>query len=415
MAGFWKPRRQTDTAESAGESDAELDAASESADDAGDAGFDPELAEQLAHLDAIERRHEQIYTQGDPDVAGGERAGPTVVVPEAAWPEAIPPLPDPGEGAGALLRWLDTARAVLSARASRNRDELQRLTSQWVHISRHLTRFRPEEVAAVVESEARVRERIAADETVCHLIQMLHGHLATGAEAPPQDEPGALPEGAPPPAPLAADDVAMLRTLLDSAATDRVRSARDTVGTLLEELSALALDLEVVQRQAERQPEGAAGAVRALQDRLTGVVEDLRARPGTELVVPHEGEPLHATLRRCLDAYQQRLGGDLAWSGGDPDDPAVRAALLWITQEFLAGMAAEGGREARLALASGPDEVVLRLSAAAAPEVLEAGWVLRCRARAAVAGGALLTEAAPDTCTVEARFPTAGAAPGATG
>jgi hypothetical protein len=387
VAGFWRPRRQAETGEAPSNG---ADAAP--AEAMGDDAHDPELAAQLAHLEEIERRHEQLYTQAE---AGDAETGPTAVpLPEAMWPEAIPPLPDAGaDRVAALLRWLETALAVLSARASRNRDELQRLGSQWVHISRNLSRFRSDEVAAVAEAQARVRERVAADETACHLIRLVHGHLE-GWEAA---------------APLAGADVDLLRRLLDDASSDRARATQAAVGGVLEGLSGVALDMEVVQRQAERDPAVAAEALRGLHDRLAGMAEDLRARPGTELVVRAEGEPLHATLRRCLEAYQQRSAGDLTWSGGDPADPEVSAAVVWIVQDSLAGMAAAGGQEMRVGLSSGEQEVVLDLSAGAPESVVDAGWVLRCRARAAIAGGALAVTTAEGRPGIEVRFPAAPA------
>lgn len=407
MAGFWKPRRQADTGDAPGNG---TDAGQTVATD--EDASDPELAEQLARLEEIERRHEQLYTQAETgETEPGTTAAP---LPEAMWPEAIPPLPEVGgDRLAPLLRWLEMARAVLSARASRNRDELQRLSSQWVHISRNLGRFRGDDVTAVAESQARVRERIAADETACHLIRLLQGHLAEWEQAASAGGAGDE-ETAAAQAPLLAADVELLRRLLDDASADRARAAQALVGGVLEALSGIALDMEVVQRQAEREPGAAAEAVRGLQDRLAGAVEDLRARPDAELVVPGEDEPLHATLRRCLAAYQPRLAGDIAWSGGEPADPEVRAAVLWIVQEFLAGMAEAGGQEMRLALAAGEEGAVLDLSAEAPESVVESGWVLRCRARAAVAGGtlAVAVDAGEGRRGIEVRFPVA---PGAVG
>jgi len=390
VSGFWRPRRQPDTEE------APRNGSGAGPNVATDEDVhDPELAAQLAHLEEIERRHEQLYAQGITD--GGEHEV-EVTLPEEAWPEAIPPPPHPEDGAAALLRWLDTACAVLDARASRNRDELQRLTSQWVHISRNLARFRGEEVAAVAESQARLRERIAGDETAGHLIRLLQ---ATVAGWP---EPGAADATTPAPL-LGAADLDLVRRLLDGAAEDRAGAVQSVVGGALEALTGIALDMEVVQRQAEREPDTAGAAVRGLQERLAGAVEDLRARPGAQRITPGPGEALHATLRRCLDVYQQHVAGDLAWTGGEPASGELVAAALWIVQEFLAGMAAAGGREMRLALTSTEFEVVLRLTAAAPPAAVEAGWALRCRARAAVSGGSLALVDDAERPGIEVRFP----------
>jgi hypothetical protein len=388
VAGFWRPRRQAESARPGGDGDEALNPASGT--------DDPELAAQLAHLEEIERRAEQLYVGAS--AGGGEGQTVAVTMPEEAWPEAIPPIPDAALSGGdpaPVLRWLETALAVLSARASRNRDELQRLSSQWVHISRNLTRFRAEEVAAVVESEARVRERVAADETVCHLIRLIHGYLSDAQQRPDSVA-------------LAAGDVDMLRRLLDDAAADRMRARQTVQGGVIEMLSGLALDIEVLQRQAERQPEGMSEALRGLQDRLAGVVDDLRAQPGAEPVVPRDGEPLASLLRRTLDAYQPRIPGDLICSGGEPADPEVCAAVVWIVREFLDGTTGSGGRDLRVDLTTGEGGVVLRLSATAPASTLDGGWLLRCRARASIAGGAVAAEPGggdAGTVAVEVRFP----------
>ena len=229
MAGFWRPRRQAEIAQPDDADGVNVATGAEL--------HDPELEAQLAHLEAIERRHEQLLTEG------GFEGATELRLPEEAWPAAIPAVPA-ADGVEPLLQWMELARAVLSARASRNRDELQRLSSQWVHISRNLGRFRADEVAAVVEAEARVRERIAGDETAVHLVRLLNGYLGTWSDSPAESA-----------------DVALMRSVVES-------------------LSALALDVEVVHRQAERDPAGAAEALRGLQQRLANMVEDLRTPPG---------------------------------------------------------------------------------------------------------------------------------------
>jgi hypothetical protein len=267
---------------------------------------DPILEEQLAHLDAIERRQELRYASGEAELTGVAHSDiAEVALPELAWPEIIPEPPPPEDGLDAYQAWLETARTVLAARAARNRDELQRLTSQWVLAQRHLARLRPEEVGSLVETQARLRERIAADETVCHLLRTLGSHLGTWASAHPAQE-----------MPLPTADLDLVRRLLDESAEERARAGRELMGTVLEALCSITLDMEVVQRQAEQQPQIAAEAVHNLQTRIADMVEDLRDLPHTELVMPEADEPLHATLRRCVDHHQSRLSVDLAWSGG---------------------------------------------------------------------------------------------------
>jgi len=375
---------------------------------------DPVLEAQLAHLDAIEQRHEALYARQLAEAARAEAERGEPALPEEAWPAAIgePPTPE-GTTLQPYVAWIERARAVLLARASRNRDELQVLSSQWVHISRNASRFDADDVAGVAEALAQARERIAADETCAHLLLLVRAWLraweeVAGAGAEVVGVADRWGEG--PPAPPA--DVELVRRLLDEGAADRVGDARRLLEAVLETLSSVSLDMEVVQRHAERSPVEAAGELRGLQERLAGAVEDLRAQPGTERFAQAEGEPLHATLRRCVDHYQARLAGDVAWSGGEPADPATRAAVLWIVQEFLAACAAAGATRAAVVLATSPEAAVLRLTtdAAGGDAGAEPAWVLRCRARAAVAGGSLGGDAASGWTEVEVRFPTVAAA-----
>lgn len=377
---------------------------------------DPVLEAQLAHLDAIEQRHEALYARQLAEAARAEAESGEPALPEEAWPAAIgePPTPE-GTTLQPYVAWIERARSVLLARASRNRDELQRLSSQWVHISRNASRFAADDVAGVAEALARVRERIAGDETCAHVLLRVRAWLlaweeVAGAGAEVVGVADRWGEG--PPAPPA--DVELVRRLLDEGAADRVDDARRLLDSVLETLSSVSLDLEVVQRHAERSPEQAAGELRGLQDRLAGAADDLRALPGTERVAQADGEPLHAALRRCVDRYGPRLAGDVVWSGGEPADPSARAAVLWIVQEFLAACGAAGATRAAVALATSPEAAVLRLTTDAGfgNAGAEPAWVLRCRARAAVAGGSLSGDSEGGWTVVEVRFPV-GAAPGA--
>jgi signal transduction histidine kinase len=359
---------------------------------------DPILEEQLAHLDAIERRQEMLLA-GEAELTGIAQVGVTeVALTGQAWPESIPEAPAPEEDLDAHLVWLSSAGSVLTARAARNRDELQRVGSQWVLAQRHLARLRPEEVSSLVETQARLRERIAADETVCHLLRILATQLGAWSSVHTAQE-----------MPLPTADLDLVRRLLDESAEERARAGRELMGTVLEALCSVTLDMEVVQRQAEQQPQAAARAVRGLQTRIADMVEDLRDLPHTELVTPQDGEPLHATLRRCVDHHQSRLAVDLAWSGGDAAPEPVGAAAAWITQEYLVAASRHGAGAVGIALrASGGGTVVTLTADAGLTEAaggVDPGWLLRCRARAAVAGGALLVETAPRRCAVELRFP----------
>ena len=366
-------------------------------------GVDPVLEAQLAHLEAIERRQEMLYTGEERELTGSAHGDVAELgVPDEAWPEAIPAAPAPEDDLSAHLAWLEVARDVLSARAARNRDELLRLSSQWLVAQRHLDRVRPEEVAALVETQARLRERVAADETACHLLSTMGSRLGAWETAHPAPE-----------APLPQADLALIRRLLDESSEQRARAAREVVGTVLEVLSGVALDMEVVQRQVEHDPASAENALRELGNRIADAVDDLRGLPDTVVVTPAGGEALHATLRRYADRHRPRLLADLAWSGSEPEDAEVRAAIAWIAQEFLVAATQGDAGTAGIALSGGFDGTLLALTTGAgiaeADGGVEPGWLLRCRARAAVAGGVLAVDIGEGPrCAVEVRFPAVG-------
>ena len=360
--------------------------------------FDPVLEAQLAHLDAIERRQQQS-TSDEAELTGSAHSDVTEIMPpERAWPEAIPAPPAPEADLSAHLAWLGIARDVLGARAARNRDEVQRLSSQWLVAQRHLERVRPEEVSALVENQARLRERIAADEIASRLLRTLGAQLAAWEAAHPA-----------PDAPLVQADLALVRRLLDESAEQRARAARELTASVLEVLCGVALDMEVVQRQLEHEPGTAAGAFHDLTLRITDAVDDLRALPHTEVVTPLEHEALHLTLRRCADRHRARLVVDLAWSGAEPEAEEVRAAVAWVAQEFLVAAVEDGAASAGMVLSGDAGGTLLALRVDP-PIPMQAdgdepGWLLRCRARAAVAGGTLTVSVPEDRCALAVRFP----------
>jgi hypothetical protein len=383
---------------------------------------DSVLEEQIAHLDAIERRQEMLYAGREVELAGvpsTETAEPPL--PEEAWPEAIPEPPGVEESLGALVAWLNAARAVLAARASRNRDEVQRLSTQWLLAGRNLSRLRSDEVEVLVEALARVRERVAADEVLTHLLRSLAGHLAEWEAIHPAPEAATVPTvskapdtvtvAAAPEDPAPSADVDLVRRLLEESTRDRARAARALMESVLEVVCGMALDMEVVQRQVVHHPETAGETLGGLQRRLLDLVDDLRSLPQPEVVTPEPGEPLQATLRRCVDAQQGPMSVDLAWSAAEPAGDEVAAAAAWIVQEFLGSAASGGAGAAGVVLGGGTSGVVLGLTAEAAmgePEGgVEPGWLLRCRARAAVAGGTVSVAASPQRCALEVRFPAA--------
>jgi signal transduction histidine kinase len=360
---------------------------------------DPVLEAQLAHLEAIERRQELLYAADERELTGSPHSDVAEQgAPDEAWPEAIPAPPAPEDDLSAHLAWLEAAGEVLGARAARNRDELLRLSSQWLVAQRHLDRLHPEEAAALVETQARVRERVAADETVGQLLLTLGAQLAGWEAAHPAPE-----------APLPQADLVLVRRLLDESSEQRARTARELVSRVLEVLCGVALDMEVVQRQIEHDPVNAGDSFRDLGNRVADAIEDLRGLPETVVITPTGGEPLHGALRRCADRHRPRLRADLAWSGSEPESEEVRAAAVWIAQEFLVAATQGDAAAAGLALSGGFDGTLLALTADApiadSGDGVEPGWLLRCRARAAVAGGALTVDG---RCAVEVRFPAIG-------
>jgi hypothetical protein len=359
---------------------------------------DAVLQEQLARLDALQQRAQELYATQEVELTG--IAGATEApLPEDAWPEAIPEPPSPEHSLDAYIRWIDVARTVLGARAARDRDDVQRLGTQWLLASRNLSRFTPEEVAVLVEAQAKVRERVAADQVAARLLAVVGQQLAEWELAHPGAE---VAEAVP------AADLEVVRRLLDEATADRVRATRGLMQSVLDVLCAVTLELEIVQREVEQDPANSAEAFTGVQARLAGLVADLRNLPYSEAVVPEDGEALHITLGRCVDRHAG-LSVDLAWSGAEPQEGEVRTAVTWITQEYLSSASDAGATSAGLALSGALGEAVLRLTADACTAELrdgiEPGWLLRCRARAAVAGGELIAESAHEWCAIEVRFP----------
>ncbi len=254
---------------------------------------DAVLQEQLARLDALQQRAQELYATQEVELTG--IAGATEApLPEDAWPEAIPEPPSPEDSLDAYIRWIDVARTVLGARAARDRDDVQRLGTQWLLASRNLSRFTPEEVAVLVEAQAKVRERVAADQVAARLLAVVGQQLSEWELAHPGAE---VAEAVP------AADLEVVRRLLDEATADRVRATRGLMQSVLDVLCAVTLELEIVQREVEQDPANSAEAFTGVQARLAGLVTDLRNLPYSEAVVPEEGEALHITLGRCVDRH----------------------------------------------------------------------------------------------------------------
>jgi hypothetical protein len=354
---------------------------------------DEELLQQIAHLDALEQAPPAA---GSPTADPGGPAGEAV---QPLWPASLPAAPTPaasGSGVGAYLGWLQAASDALRLRVAENLEELSRLDAQWAHVVPNLSWLRPEEIAGVVEAQIRARERIAADAALDHVVGLELAHLGEWN----QTLGGPL------------TDPALVRRLLDDVVAERAAIAAEVIEIAVDTLSGLSLDLDVVQRQVGRDPGSAAGALAALRERLTRSAESLRdASPAVE-IRPQPGEPLAATLQRCLDRVRGRVQVRLGWTGPEVRDAEAAAAIPWVLQECLHHLAGQPGRqtvEVGVDVGDGGG-VAVRIAAASAALLPDGdpAWLVRSRARVAVGGGRLLCGQAGEGSFVEARFGLSG-------
>lgn len=352
---------------------------------------DHELLQQLAHLEALEQRPTPA---GRPDRA----PDPAAYLVQPLWPEGVPAPPEPAAsapGLGPYLAWLEAARGVLRQRVAENLEEVNRLEAQWAHVEANLARLRPEEIAVAAQGRWQVRERIASDAALDHVLGLEQEHLAAWS----QTLGGPL------------TDPSLIRRLLDDVVAERAAVAAGVLEVAVDTLAGLSLDLEVVQRQVGRDPGSAAGALAALRQRLTQTAEGLRDASAAGEVRQQPGEPLAATLQRCVDRVRTRLQVQLDWAGPELRDGEAAAAIPWVLQECLHHLAGRPGRQAAaVGVEVAAEAVALRIgvsSAALLPDG-DPAWLVRSRARVAVAGGRLLCGQAGDGSFVEARFGMSG-------
>jgi len=349
---------------------------------------DDVLARQLAHLEALERREVSRRPQsgGEPDDAVIE----PLAVP-ALWPASIPEAPAPGAGGTSLaplLAWLDLACAVLETRVARHQAERERLGSQWTHVLRNLDRLRPEEINAVAEGQARMREGIASDAALHDVLRRQRAHLAAWAEA--LDSP--------------LTDPTLVRRLLDDAAAERAQITEQVVRTAVDALASVALDFEVLERHLRHDPAQAPGVLDGLRGRVSATVEKLLDVPGVE-AVHRPGEPLLASLQRIGERHGGRL--HLTWSGSDLRDGDACAAVAWVLHECLGHLARVPEAILETAVEVGASGMVAVRFATAGAALLPDGdpaWLVRSRARVALAHGRLLCGQAGAGSFVEVRF-----------
>jgi hypothetical protein len=356
---------------------------------------DEELARQLAHLDELEQHHGQGLLDSEDtvveEVAGG------IALPA---PEGVGEPPPPGAQGSSLapyLAWLEASRAALAARITAHRGELERIASQWVHVVLNVARLTPEEITSIHEDQVRLREGIAVDLAWDRLLGIERERVAAWAEAPG----GAL------------TDPSLVRRLLDDVVAERAQLVAQLVTSSIDALAGLSLDLDLAQRRITRDPTAIVAEFAALRERLSAVGEELRELPDAVDIRQLTGEALVATLRRCVERYQNRLEVTVDWNGGEVGDAETAAAIAWVLQECLHHLGR--GAPARVAVTvdvGGAAGVALRIAAASA-ELLPDGypaWLVRSRARVAIASGRLLCGRDGEGTFVEARFDRGGSA-----
>lgn len=350
---------------------------------------DDVLERQLAHLDSIERRQ---IGRAEPGSTESAEIRPLSVQPR--WPRGVPPPPSPAESTGSLgpyLSWLEFACAIMESRVEANEGELERLRSQWVHVVSNIDRLRPEEIDAVVESQARLRETIASDAALHEVLRSQHDQLLTWSEslASPLTDP------------------VLVRRLLDDAAIERGNATRALTASIVQQLTTLLLDLEITERRLSRDPGVGAPLLQELRERVAGATARVRDQAlGDDIAAVQPGESLQRALHRIADTHAGQTSVDLLWSGEEVRDPEVALAVAWVVMECLRHVAAVPGGSCRIevdALSESTSVRIVTPTSALLPDG-DPGWLVRARARAAVAGGRLLSGRSGDGSGVEVRF-----------
>jgi hypothetical protein len=309
------------------------------------------------------------------------------------WPEEIADPPAPGSSAAsvaAYVAWLTGAAEVLGRRVETNSAELERLASEWDHVVRNAGRLRPEEIGAVAEGQARVREAIAADRALRELVEMQRRQVAGWAEA----------LGGP------LSDPALVGALLDGAAAERAAVTAEMFEISAEAISGAVLDLEVVRRESLREPERAPVGLFEAGRRLSAAAEDLRERARTGDLRRRPEESLLSVLQRCAQVLGTRVRVAVSWTGPQAVDPRAAVAIAAVVEECLRQLATLPGGEAEVAVAVEPQgAATVRITAAGGGRLPVEGavWLARARAHAALAQGRLACAPAGEGMIVELR------------
>lgn len=311
--------------------------------------------------------------------------------PQPAWPEEIADPPPPGSSSAsvaAYVAWLGGAAEVLGRRVETNTAELERLSSEWDHVVRNLSRLRPEEIGAVAEAQARLRESIAADRALRELVEVQRRQVAGWAEALG--------------GPLA--DPALVGVLLDGATAERAEVTAELFEVTAEAISGAVLDLEVVRREALREPERAPVGLFEAGRRLAATAEGLRERARAGDLRRRDDESLLSVLQRCAQTLGTRVRVSVSWSGPQGVEPRAAAAIAAVVEECLRHLATLEDAGAEVAVnVDGRGGAALRVTTDGTGLLPEdtAVWMARARAHAARAGGMLVCGPAGDGAIVE--------------
>ena len=275
-----------------------------------------------------------------------------------------------------FLAWLEGSARVLGRRVEQNAAELERVRAQWEHVVRNLGRLRPEEVAALVETQARLREAIAADRALRDLIEVQRRQVAGWAEV----------RGSP------AIDEALIGRLLDDVSAERAATAEVMLEVAGEAIAGVVLDLEVVRREGRYDPARTGLGLVELRQRLAGVAEGLRERARTAGARVLPDEPLPVALRRLAAAHLPAVRAGIAWTGPEAVGAGSARAVAAVVLECLQHLARVPGTLAEVAVhVDGGGAVAVRILTEG--EGLRAAdgdpWLVRSRARAALADGRL--------------------------
>jgi len=303
---------------------------------------------------------------------------------ESTAPEAAPWLawiaaevPEPA-GTESVVEWLQRLQDALPEHAAACREDEQRLAMLWQHMVPKLTDFLPEEVGHVVASQLEAAARRGAADALVEMVRVERDRLADAEHPMSDQDPAAV-------------DAATLRRLLDGIATDRASTGRAAIAEALETLCSIALELELTERRL-----GAGSApsdtLADLRDHVVSAASTLRSLPNHVQVRAQSDEDLTIAVQRCLNRYTGSLETELEWDGlGNGVSPESASAAIWVLQELLHHLHGTMAGRVHIVVTT-TSGLLLQLttpSNAFAIRDHEPDWLLRCRLRLQLAGGAV--------------------------